>query len=221
MKKGWGCFLVLLLLGLGSVLIWYESRLAPSARDKLEEKVERQSTVFSWLTVEGTKIDYPVYRHPTDDRYYLSHDGEGNPTQYGAIFMESVNAVHLDDPMTILYGHAMRDDSMFGSLDYFADESFFEAHRQIELQTTEKAYQYEIFAAYTTGDEHLYHTYQLGDRQGVAAYLAGIEERASQQGGFYRQIAFDSQADYFLILSTCDVAGDDQRFVVHAVRRGD
>ncbi|MGQ7320260.1 class B sortase [Streptococcus suis] len=74
--------------------------------------------------MEGTRIDYPVAQHPTDDSYYLSHDSDGAETYYGAIFTELFNTKTFEYSVTILYGHAMVDDSMFGSLDYFTDQQF-------------------------------------------------------------------------------------------------
>ena len=122
----------------------------------------------------------------------------------------------FEDPVTIIYGHAMLDDSMFGSLDYFAKPAFFNEHESIKIDTLTQHFEYEVLAAHSYTDDHLFYTFELGSREGLRYYLDTLQIRTSDYGGFYRQIATDPQKDRFLILSTCDVAGNDQRFVVTA-----
>lgn len=92
--------------------------------------------------MEGTRIDYPVAQYPTDDSYYLSHDLDGAETYYGAIFTELFNTKTFEYSVTILYGHAMVDDSVFGSLDYFTDQQFFKAHYLGTNETLTHRYEY-------------------------------------------------------------------------------
>ena len=181
-----------------------------------ETRFHQNPDVFAWLTVEGTRIDYPVAQHSRDDTYYLSHNIDGEETYYGAIFTELVNKKTFEDPVTIIYGHAMLDDSMFGSLDYFAKPAFFNEHESIKIDTLTQHFEYEVLAAHSYTDDHLFHTFELGSREGLRYYLDTLQTRTSDYGGFYRQIATDPKKDRFLILSTCDVAGNDQRFVVTA-----
>ncbi|WP_155965024.1 class B sortase [Streptococcus ruminantium] len=188
---------------------------------QVKQSFHQNSDVYAWIRVDGTKINYPVLQHPTDDRYYLTHDEKGNETNYGAIFTEKVNNRSFDDPATILYGHAMRDDSMFGSLDYFADISVFEEFQTVTIITKDKTYSYQIIAAYSFTDDHLYHTYGLSDSEQVATYVSHLETRSREYGGFYRSVPFDAAEDRLLILSTCDAANDGMRFVVHAIRKGE
>lgn len=198
-----------------------EGQLTQSVQDELSNWHHANPDVYAWLNVEGTNIDYPVAQHPSDDSYYLSHDLEHNSTYYGAIFTERVNSKTFEDPVTIIYGHAIQDGSMFGSLANFADETTFEQYRTIVVETADTRLTYDIFAAYQFSDDHLYHTFQLGEKEKVKEYVANIESQARNQAGFYRSISFDIEKDKLLILSTCDAQTDQKRFVLHAIRRNE
>lgn len=196
-----------------------KTSLEQTPQDVLKKKFHQNPDVYAWLRVEGTKIDYPVAQHTTDDNYYLSHDLNGAETYYGAIFTELVNTKTFDDPVTIIYGHAMIDDSMFGSLDYLADQQFFNDNPLVTIETLEHRYEYEIMAAHPYTDDHLFHNFQLGTRSGLNQYLDTLKERVETYGGAYRQLPIDSDQDRVLILSTCDAASDSHRYVVTAKLR--
>lgn len=213
------CMLVLLLLFWG-VHELEQSEIRDAKDQERKQQLSEHSSVYAWITVEGSKIDYPIVQHSTDDTYYLSHDVEGHPTDYGAIFTEKINTKTFEDPVTIVYGHAMRDDTMFGSLDYLADKSFFDQHRIITIETKNAHYQYEIVAAYRFVDDHLYHTYHLGEKEEIMRYVEELESTAYRYGGFYRPIPMNIETDKLLILSTCDTQSDGMRFIVHAIRKG-
>nr|WP_239515233.1 hypothetical protein [Streptococcus suis] len=74
---------ILFLYGIGDLEKTEERRIQSK---NLEQMFQKNSDAYAWIRVEGTKINYPVLQHPTDDTYYLTHDAEGNETQYGAIF---------------------------------------------------------------------------------------------------------------------------------------
>ena len=188
-------------------------------QDILKQKFHQNPDVYAWVSVDGTRIDYPIAQHLTDDSYYLSHDLDGAETYYGAIFTELVNTKTFEDPVTILYGHAMVDDSMFGSLDYFADRQFFKDHTVITIDTVDYRYEYDIVAAHPYTDDHLFHSFQLGTRSGLKDYLDTLKERVETYGGAYRHLSIDSEHDRALILSTCDATNDSYRYVVTAKLR--
>lgn len=174
--------------------------------------------VYAWLKVEGTKIDYPVAQHVSDDTYYLNHDIEGSVTYYGAIFTEKINQKNFLDPITIIYGHGMRDGSMFGTLEYFSDKSFFNKNEQISIQTEDSQITYEVFSAYSGDDLHLFESFNLGEESSRETYVASIRERTIQWQGNYRETSL-TNADRLVVLSTCDSSIDGKRFIVHAVER--
>ncbi|CQR25030.1 sortase [Streptococcus varani] len=221
MKRLFKCLGVVVLFALLSYGFYYLSRFEEDVgertyHDKKTELFHQNPDVYAWLRVEGTKIDYPVAQHPTEDSYYLSHDLDRNETYYGAIFTELVNTKTFNDSVTIIYGHAMVDDSMFGSLDYFADRQFFKDHTLITIDTIDHHYEYDIVAAHPYVDDHLFQSFQLGTRSGLTHYLDTLKERVETNGGSYRFLPIEKDKDRFLILSTCDAVNNNQRYVVTA-----
>ena len=87
---------------------------------------EENSDVYAWIYVPGTNVDYPVLQHPEDDTYYLEHNMDGSKGLPGCIYSESVNTKDFTDPNTVLYGHNMKNGSMFASLHNFEDQQVFE-----------------------------------------------------------------------------------------------
>lgn len=174
--------------------------------------------VYARIDVDGTPIHLFVAQHPTDDSYYLSHDFDNNETIYGAVFTERVNTKDFNDPATIIYGHATKDGSMFGTLSNFADPNSFVNNRTIKIQTKQAEIEYEIFAAYSYTDEHLFHTYHLENKDSVNKYFGKVKELSAQLQGNYREPLTNSNGK-LLILSTCDAEDGWRRFVVHAKER--
>ena len=86
---------------------------------------EENSDVYAWIYVPGTNVDYPVLQHPEDDTYYLEHNMDGSKGLPGCIYSESVNTKDFTDPNTVLYGHNMKNGSMFASLHNFEDQQVF------------------------------------------------------------------------------------------------
>ena len=189
-----------------------------SIAEEKNDSFHSNPEVYAHLDVEGTNIHYPVAQHPTDDSYYLSHDFDNNETIYGAVFTEHVNAKDFSDPATIIYGHATRDGSMFGTLSNFSDPTFFKKNKTVTVQTKQEKISYEVFAAYSFTDEHLFYTYHLENENFVNEYFGKIKELSAQLHGNYREPVTSSNGK-LLILSTCDAEDGGRRFVVHAKER--
>jgi len=103
-----------------------------------------------WITVDGTNINYPVVLGTNND-FYLNHNFYHESDRVGAIFMDYRNSQNELDRNTIIYGHNMRDKSMFSSLNHFLDGNF-NMNNNIRLEFQGKAYIWEIFTAYKTRD---------------------------------------------------------------------
>lgn len=101
----------------------------------------RNADVYAWIRIPGTKIDYPVVQGD-EDGYYLSHDIDKESNIYGAIYTEKVNGKDFSSPNTVLYGHHMKDGSMFGYLDKYLDRDYFEKYNEVFLFTPEEINDY-------------------------------------------------------------------------------
>ena len=108
---------------------------------------ELSGDAVAWLTVDGTRIDYPVMQGKTNDDY-LNKDPYGEFSLSGSIFLDSRNDKMFSDPYSLVYGHHMEYGAMFGSLDGYADREYFDAHKTGTLTVIKGAeYQITFFAA--------------------------------------------------------------------------
>ena len=86
---------------------------------------ETNKDVYAWITIPGTVIDYPILQHETDDSYYLNYTIDGVEGYPGCIYTERVNSKEFTDNNTVIYGHNMRNGTMFTDLHKFRDADFF------------------------------------------------------------------------------------------------
>ena len=109
----------------------------------LQNEINRD--VAGWLTIPGTQIDYPFVKG-IDNAYYINRDLHGNDALAGTIFMDERNAADFSDFNNILYGHNMRNGTMFGELPLYADEWYFNNNQTGTLYLPYGTYTLEIFA---------------------------------------------------------------------------
>lgn len=164
----------------------------------------------AWLRVDGTAISYPVVQS-REPEYYLHRDYYGNYSFPGTIFMDSVNSKTFSDTNTMLYGHNMRDGSMFAPLKKFLGTDFFNANRYIYIDTPDKMLVYEIFAVYETTASRVPNDTGILTQEQFDAFAGRIASLAAQS----IPVSLTPQ-DKILTLSTCGYHVKDARIVVHA-----
>ena len=165
--------------------------------------------VIGWITIPDTELDYPIMRGE-DNQYYLEHTWDRQPNSAGSIFLECQNSADLSDFNTIIYGHRMKDGSMFASLKYYKTEEHRNRHPYVYIVDDNGVHRYEIFAAYEAGIKT--YTYCIGfTEERKAAFLESCLERSVINTGITPTIN-----DRILTLSTCTGTGYDTRWVVQA-----
>ena len=117
---------------------------APETADPLAPLKALNPDCAAWLEVDGTAVNLPVVL-PEDNRTYLERDFSGEPSRSGTLFFDFRTDASTENP--VIYGHNMRDGSMFGELGRFGEESFFTEHGLIRLTASEGVMWYRIFAA--------------------------------------------------------------------------
>ncbi|MCM1234733.1 MAG: class B sortase [Muribaculum sp.] len=180
---------------------------------------EENKDFAGWLSIEGMRIDYPVMQ-TEDDTYYLHHDFYGEDSKYGCLYVKG--QADLDAGTNfIIYGHNMKDGSMFGDLDLYLKESFFREHPVISFDTLYEERTYDIIAVfrsqvYNVDDEvfKYYQFYQADTQEEFEYFYDNIKELSLYDTGVEAKFG-----DTFLTLSTCAYHVPDGRLVVVAKRR--
>ncbi len=184
-------------------------------RDKKEkENVDLQkinSDYMGWISIKNTPIDYPVVRG-NDNKFYLTRDFNKKYLALGSIFMDYRNK-GFEDKNVVIYGHHMRDQSMFGALKKFKNLEFLKNNKYINITTNNnKKLIYEIFGLYVTGAE---------DNECISTNFDNDEEFNSYIERVLSRSIYDANiniknTDKLLTLSTCSYEFDNARLLVHA-----
>ncbi len=170
--------------------------------------------IYAWINIPGTKVDYPILQNEKNE-YYLNRDVEKKYSVYGSIFSEAYNTKDFSDFNTLLYGHNMKNQTMFGGLKNFRDASFFKKNRYINVYMPDRILKYEIFAACTWDNKHILATRNFDLAQNRAAYLEEIMSVRDMNSQFARNISV-SESDRIITLSTC-MNDKSKRFIVSGV----
>ena len=172
--------------------------------------------IYAWIRVPGTAVDYPVVQSSTDNQYYLDHTVSGEKKAEGAIFTENYNGKDFEDPNTVIYGHDMKNGSMFQSLHQFMDRSFFDENREIIIYLPDRILHYEIFAAYLYDNRHLLHSFDFRDQKVYQQYLDMIFSMRDMKAFVNQKIKVGAD-DKILTLSTCYARMKEKRYLVQGV----
>lgn len=181
-----------------------------------EELEEINPDLYAWIRIPDTKIDYPIAQREGDDSYYLSHDMYGQPRVAGCIYTEECNSRDFTDPNTVIYGHNMKNKSMFQNLHLFEDSEFFEEHPYIYIYTPEHVLAYKVFAAYNYDDRHIMNSFDFTDEDVFAEYLEDIFHIRSMYKNL-REDASVTTEDRIITLATCIGGQPNARYLVQAV----
>lgn len=171
--------------------------------------------IYAWIYVPGTQVNYPILQSAegVDTDYYLEHNLDGSVGLPGCIYTQQANAKDFSDRDTVVYGHNMRNDSMFGSLHEYEDETFLMEHPYVYIYTPEQNLVYQIFASYVSDDKLIldYYNYFI-EADTFTDYLEEIRSSASAKGVLNQDLEVDGE-DRILTLSTCN-GSDTTRYLV-------
>ena len=170
--------------------------------------------IYAWIYIPGTQVDYPVLQHPTDNTYYLNYNMNGTRGYPGCIYTEKENSKDFTDFNTVMYGHNMRNKTMFETLHYYEDKAFFVNNPYVYVYRGDRVLVYEIFAAYIAGNEHILYSYDFQTQEGRQNYVDLIEKGASGNLRDDVEVTGDS---HILTLSTCISGKAKNRYLVQAV----
>lgn len=182
-------------------------------RPNFEELLKINSDVVGWIKIEDTNIDYPIMQ-TNNNTDYLQRSFYKNYLPMGSLFLDYRNDLESEDERNlIVYGHRVRDGSMFEHLTKYFDEDFYNSHRTFSFDTLYEEYEAEVFAVYKTMIDFNYIETDFSSKEEFEQMLSEIKERS-----IYEVDIDVSADDLILTLSTCEYSlhPDDSRLVVHA-----
>ena len=183
---------------------WYEL-----ASVDLKALQEQNPEVAGWIYFENEDISYPVM-YSGDNEKYLRTTWNGVSASAGSLFIEEANSPDFEDCHTLIYGHNMKDLSMFGKLKYYKEkDAYYEDHQFFQIFSGNEISRYQIFAD-VDADSFVY-SVPYAEDDAFQDFIDEIYKISYKQTGVTA-----TNMNKVITLSTC--SNDDKRFVVHAVR---
>ncbi len=168
---------------------------------------QTNADIIGWLYCPDSPINYPVVQ-ATDNDKYLALNFEGSSSAAGAIFADFNSVLHLRQSHLILYGHNMKDNSMFGSLKNYGDPAYYEEHPVFYFLSPTQNYRVELFAAQTVEALKTNYPTYFSDDGVFGSYIAQMTSSA------YWVNPAAANTDYQIItMSTC-TSSDTDRLVL-------
>lgn len=190
----------------------------PVILPEYRELCDRNPHLVGWIEIPGTVINYPVVQTRWEPEHYLYRDFNGQDSEWGCIFADGSCDVSTSDNVTI-YGHNMKDGTMFASLLKYDSEVYWQEHPTLRFDTLTQRQTYEIFAVFrtnsTAGEGFAYHEFaDAASQREFDAFVARCKALSRYDTGITPEYG-----DRVLCLSTCEYSRINGRFVVAAVFR--
>lgn len=171
-------------------------------------KVENQDIV-GWIQFPSAAISYPVVQ-TTDNDFYLTHTFRKEENKVGAIFLDANNSSDLSHSNTFIYGHNMKNGTMFGLLGHYKKQEFYEDNPYFYYYVPGKIFKVQVFSFYPTDIYSGSYQYGFSTPQEYESYLQTITNRSLFSTGY-----LPSTSQGIITLSTCINLQEEGRFVVH------
>lgn len=174
--------------------------------------------MVGWIEIEGTKLNYPVLQTPDEKDFYLHRDFNKENSKHGAIYVQENCDVWTPSDNVVIYGHNMKDGSMFATLLKYRKQAYWEEHPYIYFNILLERHTYEIVAVFKTtatiGKGFDYHLFvEAEDEEEFDAYIDQIKKLD------YYDTGVDAEyGDKLITLSTCEYSLTNGRLVVVAKR---
>ncbi len=194
-----------------------EGNLPENPVDFVELKTKNPD-IYAWVSIPGTKVDVPILQSTVDDNFYLDHNADGDYAIEGAAYTQRANATDFSDPVTMVYGHQVQNGSMFTTLHYFEDKTFFDEHDVMYIYTPGHILTYRIVAAYQYDDRHVLNSFDFSKPEVVREYFDSVLSPASMLVNVRDGVVL-ADDDKIVQLSTCmdAVNRDHTRYLVTGV----
>lgn len=172
---------------------------------------EENEDVIGWIFIPDTKINYPLLQW-TDNTFYLNHTWTQSNNASGSIFMEYQNSPDFSDFNTIIYGHNMRNGTMFGSLHNYRRPNYWKNHPYVYIVNDHGVFRFDVFAAQSASTQSVIYGLGIESDQRKEEFI-----RFARDYSFFETDIVPTAEDRILTLSTCTGSGHTNRWVVLSV----
>lgn len=177
---------------------------------------ELNNDMVGWITVPGTRINYPVMQTPDEPNYYLHRSFEKTETAAGCPYLQENCDVNEPSDNLIIYGHNMKSGTMFGDLDYYERKRFWEKHPTLTFDTLTERRTYEVLSVFTTtasiGDDSAFYYHEFVNAASEAEFDAFVDR--CKRLSLYDTGVTASYGDKLITLSTCEYSHTNGRLVL-------
>lgn len=168
----------------------------------------------AWIEIPDTDIDYPVMQKKNDPEYYLRRNYKGEYSYSGTPFLDSKCNIGTSQNL-IVYGHNMKDGTMFSGLMKYKDTEYSKQHPTIYLTVDNTAYEYELYAVCKVFSDDGWYTFtERTSEETFDELISHIQNKS-----LYKSDKTAEYEDYFLTLSTCEYSQENGRLIAIAKRR--
>jgi len=185
---------------------------------KYQTLYDENPDYIGWISIDDTEIDYPVMHISGDNQFYINHNFDKEKERHGSLFLDKSCDVLLPSTNYMIYGHNMKDGTMFHDLRYYKEKSYYEKHKIIHFDTIYEDADYEIIAVFLSEvynkDENVFKYYQFiqaDNENEFNDYIKNIKALS-----LYKIDVTAEYGDQLLTLSTCDYSNENGRMVVVA-----
>lgn len=192
-------------------------------KDKEKEHIEnavlqlgalqkKNKDIYGWIEIPDTKVNYPILQNEKEN-YYLMHNLDHSTGYPGCIYTNVINRKTFTDAITVLYGHNMKNETMFGSLYHFREESYFKKHEYIYIYTKETVRVYKITAVCEWKNINLFQKYKPDSQKDKKQFLEQMKKSRPIQ---FRDVKWKKNKN-ILVLSTCVRGKSQKRLLIAAI----
>ena len=189
------------------------AREAELAMEKYRALFNQNSDFVGWISIDGTNINYPVMWTPNNPNYYLKHSFEKEYSDYGVPYIDE-DCVMGESNNYVIYGHHMKNETMFHDLCNYASKDFYDEHPIIKFDTLFGFGEYQIVAVFrfdTNNDTFRYNQFTDMDEEHFKNFMNSVHLRQLYDTGVDAEYG-----DHLITLSTCEYTYTNGRFVVVA-----
>ena len=183
---------------------------------KIRKLQKENPDIIGWLEIENTNINYPVLQG-TDNEYYMTHNYKKEKSKKGSIFLSKDYDWSIPSTNLLIYGHNLRNGTMFEELLKYENEEFYKEHPFIRFTTAKEDAEYAIIAVfksrvYYQSERNVFRYYYFVNAKTQEEYNKFVEN--AKQASLYNIEETASNGEQLITLSTCSYHTEDGRFVV-------